>query len=100
MSKKQAVNYRVFFPSGNNNRGMFSIDKGKGTRRIYYDNVHIVGPCCELSAFREKLGSVERVACLKVKGVLGTVYYKEGEELKINRHAIVIENARKSKANI
>lgn len=100
MSKEKAENYRVFFPSGNSERGIFAIDKGKGTQRRYYDHVHIVGPCCELSAFREKNGSTERVVCLKVKGVLGTVYYKDGEEFKVNRRVVVIENARNSNANL
>ena len=81
-SKGKAENYRVFFPSGESERGAFAIDKGRGTRRIYYDNVAIVGPCCELVLFREKNGSMERVACLKVKGVLSKSYYKDGEELK------------------
>jgi len=97
MNNKKATNYRVFFPGGDSKRGIFAIDTGKGTKRIYYDHVHIVGPCCELSAFREQNGSTERVCCLKVKGVLKHAYYKDGEELKVSRSNIVIENAMKSK---
>lgn len=97
MDKKKAKNYRVFFPSGDNKRGLFAIDTGKGTKRVYYDHVHIVGPCCELSAFREQNGLTERVAFLKVKGVLRHAYYKDGEKLKISRSNIVIENAMNSK---
>lgn len=100
MSEKKAENYRVFFPSGANERGMFAIDKGKGTRRVYYDHIHIVGPICELCAFREKRGSLERVACLKVKGVLGAVYYRDGEELKVDCQTIVIQNPTKKIANL
>ena len=100
MSKEKEENYRVFFPSAGNKQGAFAIDKGKGTQRRYYDHINIVGPCCELSAFRENNGSMERIVCLKVKGVLGTVYYNDGEELKVNRKAIVIENARKKNAKL